>query len=104
MYVLRVLMQLVAANQLSAALLLARSQLTPLADKHPDLLPSLKASMALLLPGPAGNNDSSSSSSHFSAVLAQRVWDMLLPQLQHRLGVEPPQLVSLLQVRKCEKG
>lgn len=85
-------LQLVEAGELPAALQLARSQLTPLADKHPELLPCLKASMALLLPGPAAGG------SNGSAELSSKLWDVLLPLLQAKLGIQPPQLVSLLQV------
>jgi hypothetical protein len=43
-------MQIVESGDVAAALLLARQQLTPLADKHPELLPALKGTMAALLP------------------------------------------------------
>jgi hypothetical protein len=89
--------QLVEAGELAAALQLARSQLTPLADKHPELLPCLKSSMALLLPGSAASS-SSGSNNGGSAEQGAKLWDMLLPLLQTKLGIEPPQLVSLLQV------
>lgn len=94
-------LQLVEAGELPAALQLARSQLTPLADKHPELLPCLKSSMALLLPGPAASGSSGSNGSR-SAELGSKLWDVLLPLLQAKLGIQPPQLVSLLQV--CGAG
>jgi len=92
---------LVESNQLPTALQFARSQLTPLADKHPELLPALKASMALLLPGITSSSSSGgggSSSSSSAAALGQKLWERLLPLLQAKLGIEPPQLVLLLQV------
>jgi hypothetical protein len=97
--------QLVEAGQLPEALLLARAQLTPLADKHPELLPKLKASMAALLPGSGGSSGGSSRagsagspSNAGSSAAAAKVWDGLLPLLQARLGVEQPRLVQLLGV------
>jgi hypothetical protein len=95
-------LQLVEAGELPAALQLARSQLTPLADKHPELLPCLKSSMSLLLPGPAAGGSSGSNGSS-STELGSKLWDVLLPLLQAKLGIQPPQLVSLLQVcRVCQ--
>lgn len=91
-------LQLVEAGELPAALQLARSQLTPLADEHPELLPCLKSSMALLLPGPAAGGCSGGSNGSKSAELGSKLWDVLLPLLQAKLGIQPPQLVSLLQV------
>jgi hypothetical protein len=97
---LLLLLQLVASGELPAALQLARGQLTPLADQHPELLPRLKSSMALLLPGSAAGSSGSNSGSDGggSDAHGQKLWDMLLPLLQDKLGVEPPQLVSLMQV------
>lgn len=99
--------QLVQANQLPAALQLARSQLTPLADAHPELLPALKASMALLLPGPlsllspagaAGDSQQAAGGSRGSEDYSSKLLSQLLPLLQSKLGVEPPPLVKLLRV------
>jgi hypothetical protein len=93
------LLQLVEAGDFPGALLLARSQLTPLADTHSELLPCLKASMALLLPRPAaGGSSGSNGSNGSSAALGQKLWDVLLPLLQSSVGIEPPGLVSLVQV------
>jgi hypothetical protein len=96
-------MQLVQVNDLPAALQLARSQLTPLADAHPELLPFLKSSMALLLPGPgfgpsAASNTAGSSSSSSLEEAGGKVLSQLLPLLQTKLGVEPPALVKLFRV------
>lgn len=94
------MLQLVQSNDLPGALQLARSQLTPLADAHPELLPQLKSSMALLLPGPvfkaAAANTAGSSSSLEEA--GSKVLSQLLPLLQSKLGVEPPALVKLFRV------
>jgi hypothetical protein len=98
LFVLSLLLQLVEAGDFPGALLLARSQLTPLADVHPELLPCLKASMTLLLPRPAAGGSSGSNGSSSSAVLGQKLWDVLLPLLQSSVGIEPPGLVSLVQV------
>jgi hypothetical protein len=87
--------QLIEANQLPAALLLVRSQLTPLAEKHPELLPALKASMALLLPGSSSTPSGGATS---AAAAASKLWDSLLPLLQARMGLEQPRLVQLLAV------
>jgi hypothetical protein len=96
-------LQLVQSNHLPAALQLARSQLTPLADAHPELLPQLKSSMALLLPGPgfgatAASGTAAGSSSSSLEEAGSKVLSQLLPLLQLKLGVEPPALVKLFRV------
>ncbi|KAF8065521.1 STY13 [Scenedesmus sp. PABB004] len=68
--------QLIRANQLPAALQLARAQLTPLAQEHPELLPALRGAMAALLPGPPGGGGGGAGA----------------------LGLEPPRLVRLLHL------
>jgi hypothetical protein len=104
--------QLVNANQVPEALLLARSQLTPLADEHPELLPTLRASMALLvagLPGAAAADDDGDgpavAAGGGSRELGAAILHHLLPLLQAKLGVEAPPLAKLLRVLlTCHKG
>ncbi|KXZ40838.1 hypothetical protein GPECTOR_1987g1014 [Gonium pectorale] len=103
---------LLAEGRLAEALQLARSELTPLADAHPSLLPALKSAMAALLPSPlslpaqqlpngggdAGGGGGAGGSSGGELLPSLRsVAGAIQAALQPRLGLQGPRLVLLME-------
>lgn len=99
------LTQLIQQGKTAAALQLVRARLTPLADARPELLPALKRCMTALLPAGPLLGDTTTcvqqqqlhGEEDAAAGEAAALLELLLPQLQTRLGLEPPRLVQLLR-------
>jgi hypothetical protein len=85
--------RLAATGDVAAALEFARRDMTPLADKHPSLVPALKAAMAALLPGSGRASGSSSGGAPDESSLAAA----LLEALAKALSLQGPQLMVLLR-------